>query len=176
MSTLFGPVHQIGYVVKDIKAAMHHWTDVLCVGPFFYIEGFNFERLVYKGKPCEVDIAIAWAYSGDLQIELIQVVRPTGPNMFSDFFEAHGEGMHHLSFWTQEFEKDKQRALDCGYTILAEGQSTADGRFVHFEQLAHTGALVELTEVRGIKQGIWEHLHDLSETWGGEDPIRILGG
>jgi hypothetical protein len=28
MSTLFGPMRQIGYVVRDIEKAMRHWVEV----------------------------------------------------------------------------------------------------------------------------------------------------
>ena len=29
MSRVFGPIRQNGYVVRDIEAALHHWTEVL---------------------------------------------------------------------------------------------------------------------------------------------------
>jgi hypothetical protein len=34
----FGPIRQNGYVVRDIDAALRHWTEVLGVGPFYYFE------------------------------------------------------------------------------------------------------------------------------------------
>ena len=36
MSRLFGPMRQIGYVVRDIEKAMRHWVEVNRVGPWFY--------------------------------------------------------------------------------------------------------------------------------------------
>lgn len=33
MSRHFGKITQNGYVVRDIGAAMRHWSDVLGVGP-----------------------------------------------------------------------------------------------------------------------------------------------
>jgi hypothetical protein len=38
MSRLFGEIRQLGFVVKDIEAAMRHWADVLQVGPWFLAE------------------------------------------------------------------------------------------------------------------------------------------
>jgi hypothetical protein len=35
MSRFFGKVCQNGYVVRDIEAALKHWTEVLGVGPFY---------------------------------------------------------------------------------------------------------------------------------------------
>ena len=34
MSLLFGPLRQMGYVVRDIEGAMRHWIDVCGVGPW----------------------------------------------------------------------------------------------------------------------------------------------
>jgi hypothetical protein len=38
MSRIYGEVRQLGYVVRDIDAAMRHWVDVLGVGPWFYVD------------------------------------------------------------------------------------------------------------------------------------------
>ncbi len=36
MSRYFGGITQNGYVVRDIEAALKHWTEVMGVGPFWY--------------------------------------------------------------------------------------------------------------------------------------------
>ena len=38
MSRIFGAVCQNGYVVRDIRAAMDHWVNVMGVGPWYYID------------------------------------------------------------------------------------------------------------------------------------------
>ena len=38
MSRLFGPMRQVGIVVRDIDKAMRHWVEVCGVGPWFYAE------------------------------------------------------------------------------------------------------------------------------------------
>ena len=35
MSRIFGPIRQNGYVVRDINAALEHWTSVVGMGPLF---------------------------------------------------------------------------------------------------------------------------------------------
>jgi len=37
-SRIFGAVCQNGYVVRDIRAAMDHWVNVMGVGPWYYID------------------------------------------------------------------------------------------------------------------------------------------
>ena len=38
MSRLFGPMRQVGIVVRDIEKAIRHWVEVCGVGPWFYAE------------------------------------------------------------------------------------------------------------------------------------------
>ena len=49
MSALFGKVCQNGYVVRDIASAMRFWTEVLRVGPFFYIPAVKSDWFRYRG-------------------------------------------------------------------------------------------------------------------------------
>ena len=36
MLTGYGPIRQLGYVVRDIEAAMEAWATKLRIGPWFY--------------------------------------------------------------------------------------------------------------------------------------------
>jgi hypothetical protein len=38
MSRLFGPMRQVGIVVRDIEKSMRHWVEVCGIGPWFYAE------------------------------------------------------------------------------------------------------------------------------------------
>lgn len=71
MSRFLGNVRQNGYVVRDMGAALKHWTEVLGVGPFYYIEQVQMDVFTFRGEPSEIDVSIALGNSGDLQIELI---------------------------------------------------------------------------------------------------------
>ena len=51
MSLLFGPLRQMGYVVRDIEGAMRHWIDVCGVGPWFYAERLPLTAFSYRGGP-----------------------------------------------------------------------------------------------------------------------------
>jgi hypothetical protein len=72
MSRIFGAVAQNGYVVRDIRAAMDHWINVMGVGPWFYIDRVKTDYFRYRGKDSGLEMSVALANSGDLQIELIQ--------------------------------------------------------------------------------------------------------
>ena len=75
MSRVFGTVAQNGYVVRDIRAAMDHWINVMAVGPWYYMDRVKTDYFRHRGEDSDVELSIALANSGDLQIELIQVDR-----------------------------------------------------------------------------------------------------
>ncbi len=87
MSRLFGPIRQMGYVVRDIESAMHHWIDVCRIGPFFYVDRLPLINFQYQGQSGDPHLSIALANSGDVQVELIQQKDDT-PTMYQDFLGA----------------------------------------------------------------------------------------
>jgi len=174
MSRIFGKVRQNGYVVRDIQAAMKHWTEVLGVGPFYYIERVEVENFTYKGEPSDADFSIALANSGDLQIELIQQ-RNAAPSMYLDFLEAGHEGLQHMAYWTQNFQADYDRLIASGYKVGQSGEIGENGRFVYFETEAHPGTVIELSDISGPKGGFFKHIAEVAANWDGTKPIRNVG-
>ena len=71
MSVLFGKVCQNGYVVRDIRAAMDHWVNVMGVGPWYYID--KVKRYLPQAK-----------------LEVL--------NSVTEFFEGRGEELDALVF------------------------------------------------------------------------------
>jgi catechol 2,3-dioxygenase-like lactoylglutathione lyase family enzyme len=174
MSRIFGPIRQNGYVVRDVEAALHHWTTVLGVGPFFYFERAPITEFTYRGATSPLEVSIALGNSGDLQIELIQQ-RNDAPSMYRDFLAAGREGLQHIAYWTNDFEADLQRCLHKGLVVGQQGVAGgANGRFVYFDTEAHPGTVVELSDSSGAKGAFFKHIADVARTWDGKDPIRRL--
>ncbi|MBX3490050.1 VOC family protein [Parvibaculum sp.] len=172
MSRIFGKVCQNGYVVRDIEAALKHWTEVLGVGPFFYIDRVKCDWFTYRGKPSPVEMSIALANTGDLQIELIQQ-RNDAPSMYLDFLNAGREGLQHMSYWTVNYQADYDRALAAGYKVGHEGQIGGEqGRFVYFDTETHPGTVIEMSDISGAKGKFFAHIRRAAESWDGTDPIR----
>ena len=121
MSRLFGPIRQNGYVVRDIEAAMKHWIEVLQVGPWFYIERVQTDWFRHRGQDSAVEMSIALANAGDLQIELIQQ-RNDGPSMYKEFLDSGREGLQHVAFWSTDYQALYDRAIGQGYKLGHEGQ------------------------------------------------------
>lgn len=172
MSRIFGPVRQNGYVVRDIEAAMRHWVDALGVGPWFYIDRVECDYFRYRGEDSPVQMSIALANSGDLQIELIQP-RNDAPSLYRDFLSAGHEGLQHLAYWTEDFQALYDHALALGYSVGHEGRIGGErGRFAYFQTEAHPGTVVEISDISGGKGRFFERIRRIATDWDGNDPIR----
>lgn len=174
MSRLFGPIRQNGYVVRDVRAAMDHWIQVAGVGPWFYFDRVKIDWFRHRGKESEIELSIALANSGDLQIELIQQ-RNHAPSMYREFLDAGHEGLQHVAYWTNEYPELLDRARSLGYRIGHEGQIGGDrGRFVYLDTQQHPGTVIELSDVSGPKGVFFEHVRQAAVGWDGADPIREM--
>lgn len=172
MSRIFGEIRQNGYVVRDIEAAMKHWTEVLGVGPFFYFEKVPVENFRYRGEPSDAEISIALANTGSFQIELIQQ-RNDAPSMYRDFLEAGREGLQHVAYWTEAFDDMMAKLTEQGFVVGQSGQINGpDGRFVYFDTETHPGTVIELSEISGPKGLFFKKIAEMAADWDGTNPIR----
>jgi hypothetical protein len=171
MSRRFGKVRQNGYVVRDIDAALKHWTEVVGVGPFWYFERVPIEGFTFRGEPSPLEVSIALANSGDLQIELIQQ-RNDAPSMYRDFLSAGHEGLQHIAYWTETFDDDLAGAEEAGFRVGQSGRIGDDGRFVYFESDGHPGTVVELSEISGTKGRFFGRIREAAASWDGSEPVR----
>ena len=170
MSRIFGNFRQAGYVVRDVEEAMKHWVEVLGIGPWFYQKKIITSDFYYKGKPYNLDMSIAIANSGDVQIELIQQ-RSDTPSMYRDFLQQHGEGFHHMSAWTMDIKGEVDRLLKLGYKIGQEGV-IGENRFVYFEtEGLHPGTVFEIYDVSNGIIEMFDQVRDAALNWDGTDGI-----
>ena len=59
----------------------------------------------FRGQPSDVKLKLAFFRSGPLEIELIQPVE--GKNLYTEFLETRGEGIHHLGYQVEDMEAMK---------------------------------------------------------------------
>ncbi|VTU29889.1 methylmalonyl-CoA epimerase [Variovorax sp. PBS-H4] len=176
MSALFGPVRQLGYVVRDLEAAMKYWVEVMRVGPFFHFERAPLLDYRYRGTPQDLWISAALAQCGSMQIELIQP-RNEAPSMWKDFLHAGHEGLQHIAFWVDETHYDAKlaQAQEAGFRVCMSASTVdASGRLVYFEQEAHPGTVVELSCMTPSKKKVFDAVAEAAVGWDGKDPIRRL--
>jgi hypothetical protein len=170
MSIKLGPLRQVGYVVKDIEKAMVQWVNI-GIGPWYYAETVPVENFQYMGKPSDVKISIALTNSGYIQIELIQQ-KNDAPSLYRDFIKTNGEGMHHVSYWTEDFDEKNDLLLSDGFTVGHSGNIGAKGRFIYYLHEKLPGTIIELSEVSGKKGGLFKAIAEAAVNWDGSNPIR----
>lgn len=171
MSTLLGPIRQLGYVVDDIEAGMKYWSETMGVGPWYYNPAVPIRNYTYDGQVHAVQNSVALANSGEMQIELIQT-RSDTPSMYRDFMNRGLRGLQHVAFWTRDYDRDLAMMLDRGFTVKMGGDVGKNGRFVYFAEEHHPGTCIELSEVMGPKGRMFDLIRAASQNWDGADPVR----
>jgi Glyoxalase/Bleomycin resistance protein/Dioxygenase superfamily len=172
-SEVLGPIAQLGYVVEDVSAAMEHWIEVLDVGPFFYLPSPPLNDLVYRGEPTNARIAVAIAYSGDLQVELIQPL-DDHPSPYRDFSLVHGSGLHHVAHFTGEYDAALAIYVARGFSPYYQGRGlSAEQRFSYFDSPSLGGTVNEVVETSGFG-GFFDYMKAQSVGWDGSEPIRTI--
>jgi len=136
-------VDQIGIVVRDIDKVIASWSKLFGVGPW------TFRDLSFKdaeGRPLKA--RLAFASLGSVQLELIQPVE--GRIFHSEFLDKHGEGLHHLGFFVDDFEGEVNNLLAQGAKVLSSGP----GSYAYFDTGGPGGVIYELINknvIRGIR-------------------------
>jgi len=174
MSRIFGEVRQLGYVVEDIHEALVHWTRIMGVGPFYLLSDMEIRNFTYNDVSYPMRITGAVAFSGPLQIELIQQ-KNDSPSMFREFLEGGGGGgLHHLGFWSDDADASAQKAREMGYIVGQSGEVVEGERFYYLRTEFHPGTVVEISQTGDLKRQFFSFLKDEAARWDGSDPIRTL--
>ena len=175
MSHKFGRIAQTAYVVKDIEAALRHWTDVMGVGPWFYREDVPLETFTYHGEPSGLEMSIALGYDGDMQYELIQQ-RNDAPSVYKDFMEKVGYGQQHYGFLVDDLDASVEVARANGYQMEQEGFITNSGGFVYMSTGAvgtyPFGTMIEFIPMTDSRRTNCPIIQSWSGDWDGSDPVR----
>jgi hypothetical protein len=171
MSRIFGKIAQIGYVVRDIDASIDQWVR-RGVGPWFYVDRVQTDYFLYRGVESELEVSVAVANSGELQLELIQP-RNDASSAFTEFLDAGHEGAQHVAYWTEDFQQPYDNALSLGYTVTQEGSIGGEhGRFAYLDTEHDHGTAIEISDISGPTGPFFSDIRDAAANWDGTDPIR----
>jgi methylmalonyl-CoA/ethylmalonyl-CoA epimerase len=107
------PLEQVGYVFRDLAAAVRLYQPLF--GPFTYLDTVV-EGAIYRGKPADVSMKLAFGKSGDVEIELIQIISGASPHQ--EFIDLGREGMHHLRFRADDCDRWINKLAPLGYESI----------------------------------------------------------
>ncbi len=172
LQPILGPATQLGFVVRDIDAAMRHWLDVFGVGPFLCMERGVSQppaTTYMREKPVLVELKLAFAFMGEVQIELIEQ-RNDAPSPYREFIDSGREGLQHLGFWVHDHAKATQ-AVEAGgyrriYEIYVAGQELP---IVYYDSPSLYGPMLEIVPPKWRRSR--EAVRAATEGRSGGDPI-----
>lgn len=135
------PIDQVGYVVRDVDAAVRQYQPL--VGNF-EIARYDLTDVDYRGRNASCTLKIATARSGNLEIELIEVV--DGVSYHREFLDQGRDGPHHVRFPVDDLDAAQVRLEDLGFTRVF-GKRFAPGlAFAYLED--DSGRVIELFEMK----------------------------
>jgi hypothetical protein len=92
---------QQAFVVADIEGAQQSMRETLGCSAFVTLPATDLEYDL-RGRTVSCAIELAFARSGNVQIELLQPVR--GEGLHVEFLASNGPGAHHLGFLVDDLE------------------------------------------------------------------------
>jgi hypothetical protein len=169
-----GAIMQVAYVVDDIDRELERWTKELGVGPFFLFRSFPVIEPKYRGKPTDIDIDLALAFSGSMCFELIQQ-RNNAPSVYREVIDRRGYGFHHWAVSTKTFDAEVARRQAAGAPLAFSGAAGVGARFGYMDATDTLGGMIELIEINPNVEEFFGMLHAAAQGWDGKDPVRTLG-
>jgi hypothetical protein len=166
-----GGVMQMAYIVPDIRKAIQQWVAKLNVGPWFLLEHFTGERAVYRGEPSTADVAIAMAFAGHMNIELIQP-NDANPSVYREAIEQGGYGFHHWGLASGDVDADVARYTAMGMEAAFRAGVPTGGDVVYMDTRGAMPGFIELIPATPLMEQAFGGFHRASVGWDGSRPIR----
>ena len=144
------PVEQIGIVVRDAEQAVQFFSSAFGWGPFKIRES-EMKGVTYDGRTGDCRLKMAFARSGGVEIELIQVLEGETPH--SDFIRRHGEGLQHLRFRVDDCDGILKALAREGVEPLWSQIFPGIAAFAYMKDDKTSGLMVELFEMKESRKG-----------------------
>jgi hypothetical protein len=162
---------QTAYVVPDIEAAIARWVETLRVGPWFLLDRFEGDDPVYRGAPATSAVTLAMAFTGHMQIELMQPLDDE-PSVYRETIERQGYGFHHWGVGSGRFEADIAAAESRGYEVAFRAGVPTGGSVAYLDTHGDLPGFVELIELGDQMEQAFTRFYAAALTWDGTDRIR----
>ena len=163
---------QLGFVVDDIPTAAARWANVFGVGPFTVLPAMEV-ACTYRGVDSGVNMQVAGAQLGPVQIELIQQ-HCDRPSVFRDVFAAHEGGFHQICTVTHDYDGKVEHLRALGYELASE--ITDPQRVAYVDTFADFGFYTEIVDADPGFLTVLGKASAKAATWDGERPVRVIGG
>jgi hypothetical protein len=163
---------QLGFIVDDLLGSAARWATVFGVGPFHVLPAIE-TACTYRGTPSAINVQVAVAQAGPLQIELIKQ-HCDRPSVYRDL-EARGtSAFHQLCTVTADYDRARAHYEALGYPLATEITSPRGQRVAFFDTADDFGFYTEVAEEAPGFLDALARIAQTCATWDGRDPVRIL--
>ena len=171
-AVLPGPIRQNGHVVRDLDRSIESWLE-LGVGPWLVLRHLEQLGSTFRGQSIAPVVSMAFANSGDLQVELI-APEDDSPSVYREFLDAGREGLHHHAWWAEDFRAVADAATGAGWIPVQGGNVGGMAEFIYFDPFGGSSLLVEVMELTDATRWLIRTVEEAARDWDGSDPVRPL--
>jgi methylmalonyl-CoA/ethylmalonyl-CoA epimerase len=168
-----GPVVQLAYVVDDLHDAVRQWSSKLGVGPFFIIDRAKYTNHEVHGVQGPLELSMAFAYSGEMQIELMQQ-HGDDQSMLRAYPAQPATGFHHVGIFSNDMLGDEARLAASGLRPVGSSVSGIGVRVAFFHGGPQAGGLIELIQANDAVNSFNDSLKRAAAQWDGSSPYTSL--
>jgi len=153
----FTEIAQIGIVARDKDKVIANMRHVFGVDPSqCTVCAISPEKGNgnYNGEPGDFEAELIFYRFANLEIEYI--IPKAGKNIWSDWLEEHGEGIHHLLFNVDSFNGAVDDMKNKGIKLVQDGASTIKPglRWGYFDSYDMLGFIFEIKNTKEKKAKI----------------------
>jgi len=142
-----GELKQLGFVARNLTAAVNELRKI-GIGPWktYTFDSSTVVDRTYFGKPTDHAHKIALAEMPGMTWEVIEPLH--GDNIYTDFLNLHGEGLHHLLFdapgitLTEKFDIFDRAGFSCIQSGVWMGLAT----YAYFQHTGEDGIIIEIVD------------------------------
>jgi catechol 2,3-dioxygenase-like lactoylglutathione lyase family enzyme len=167
-----GPIEQLAYVPTDFDAAVKYWTETMGVGPFFLIENIHLDGMTYRGQPTDARFAVAIAYWGDIQIELVRAENDAPAHYNGEY--ANHDKLNHVLVFVDDWAAT-MRAVEAAGAEVIVGGTFGGNNVVYVDPGSGPGGLIEILQRGQGGPDLFGMIKAAARDWDGSEPLRKLG-
>jgi catechol 2,3-dioxygenase-like lactoylglutathione lyase family enzyme len=137
------PIDQVGYVVRDLEQTLARYEHLF--GPFTRMDS-PLSGVLYRGRPTDVHLELAFGSAGNVEIEFIAVRSGASPHR--EFLDAGREGIHHIRYRVDDCDATLAALRDEGFEPIWY-HDMGFAKFAYCEHRSRDGVLLELLQMAG---------------------------
>ena len=149
-ASAIGAIEHVGVLVGDLDRTMEHYANDLGIGPWavYTLSPDWIRDMTVHGKEQGYVYKLALCNVGPVLYELMESVR--GPNIYEEFLNEHGEGVHHLGYLVEDIDAEISNMETRGFAMVQSGRgfgTANDGAYAYFDTERACGCILEALEM-----------------------------